>query len=49
MALAEFEKLGTGVELELPPPHPATTVASSKAMNHMSGFVRLLNLFILFS
>jgi len=49
MALAEFEKLGTGVELEFPPPHPATKATISSAMNHMSGFVRLLNLFISFS
>src|SRR5665647_215837 len=49
MALAEFERLGAGVELELPPPHPATTAASSKAINHISGLVILSNLFILFS
>jgi hypothetical protein len=28
------------------PPHPATKATISSAMNHMSGFVRLLNLFI---
>jgi hypothetical protein len=40
--------LGKSTELVLPP-HPATKATISSAMNHMSGFVRLLNLFILFS
>jgi hypothetical protein len=33
----------------LPPPHPATKAVSSNAMNHVSGFVIRLNLFIFFS
>jgi hypothetical protein len=39
---------GKATELVVPP-HPATKATISSAMNHMSGFVRLLNRFILFS
>jgi hypothetical protein len=45
MALAE---LGAVPLLLLLLPHPATKAASINAMNHISGLVKLSNLFILF-